>query len=85
MTNLQIVNKAIADVFANVKKPEAMWWASNDKVLIATDMFGVKFSDIKVLEQAIASYGGNVKDIEISPLPGKNYALALMVMFESAK
>ena len=85
MTNLEIVSKVIAEVFTEDKKAKALWWSGNDQVLIATSSFGVKFSDIKSLEQKISDYGGNVEDIDVSPMPKKNYALALKLTFANPK
>lgn len=80
MTNLEIVNQVInsGDWFNGTAEVSVM--SSNAEVQISTKNVFVRMSEIERLRTEIEKWE-KVEDIEISPMPLRNNALAITVIF----
>lgn len=80
MTNLEIVNQVInsGDWFNGTAEVSVM--SSNAEVQISTKNVFVRMSEIERLRTEIEKWE-KVKDIEVSPMPLRNNALAVTVIF----
>lgn len=80
MTNLEIVNQVInsGDWFNGTAEVSVM--SSNAEVQICTKNVFVRMSELEQLRTEIEKWE-KVKDIEVSPMPLRNNALAITVIF----
>lgn len=80
MTNLEIVNQVInsGDWFNGTAEVSVM--SSNAEVQISTKNVFIRMSEIERLRTEIEKWE-KVEDIEISPMPLRNNALAITVIF----
>jgi hypothetical protein len=80
MTNLEIVNQVInsGNWFNGTAEVSVM--SSNAEVQISTKNVFVRMSEIERLRTEIEKWE-KVKDIEVSPMPLRNNALAITVIF----
>ena len=80
MTNLEIVNQVInsGNWFNGTAEVSVM--SSNAEVQISTKNVFVRMSEIERLKTEIEKWE-KVKDVEVSPMPLRNNALAVTVIF----
>lgn len=80
MTNLEIVNQVInsGDWFNGTAEVSVM--SSNAEVQICTKNVFVRMSEIERLRTELEKWE-KVEDIEVSPMPLRNNALAITVIF----
>lgn len=80
MTNLEIVNQVInsGDWFNGTAEVSVM--SSNAEVQISTKNVFVRMSEIEHLRTELEKWE-KVKDVEVSPMPLRNNALAVTVIF----
>lgn len=80
MSNLEIVNQVInsGDWFNGTAEVSVM--SSNAEVQISTKNVFVRMSEIERLRTEIEKWE-KVKDVEVSPMPLRNNALAVTVIF----
>lgn len=80
MTNIEIVKHVIdsGNWFNGTASVYVM--SSNTEVQICTKNVFVRMNELEHLRAEIEKWE-QVKDIEISPMPGLNYALAITVVF----
>jgi hypothetical protein len=80
MTNLEIVNQVInsGNWFNGTAEVSVM--SSNAEVQISTKNVFIRMSEIERLRTEIEKWE-KVKDIEVSPMPLRNNALAITVIF----
>lgn len=80
MTNLEIVKQVIDNSNWFNGTAEVSVMSSNAEVQISTKNVFVRMSELERLKNEIEKWE-KVKDIEVSPMPGRNYALAVTVIF----
>lgn len=80
MTNIEIVKQVIdsGNWFNGTASVYVM--SSNTEVQICTKNVFVRMNELEHLRAEIEKWE-QVKDIEVSPMPGFNYALAITVVF----
>lgn len=80
MTNFEIVKHVLnsANFFNNAYTLDVM--GSNAEVQISTKNVFIRMSDLERLKNEIEKWE-KVKDIEVSPMPARNNALAVTVIF----
>lgn len=80
MTNIEIVKRVIDN--GNWFNGTAMVYrmSSNKEVQICTKNVFVRMNELERLRAEIEKWE-QVKDIEVSPMPGLNHALAVTVIF----
>ena len=80
MTNLEIVKQVIDNSNWFNGTAEVSVMSSNAEVQISTKNVFVRMSELERLKNEIEKWE-KVEDIEVSPMPGRNYALAVTVIF----
>lgn len=80
MTNLEIVKQVIDNSNWFNGTAEVSVMSSNAEVQISTKNVFVRMSELERLKNEIEKWE-KVKDIEVSPMPLRNHALAVTVIF----
>lgn len=80
MTNLEIVKQVIDNGNWFNGTAEVYVMSSNKEVQICTKNVFVRMNELEHLKNEIEKWE-KVEDIEVSPMPGLNYALAVTVIF----
>lgn len=80
MTNLEIVKHVIDNSNWFNGTAEVSVMSSNAEVQISTKNVFVRMSELERLKNEIEKWE-KVKDIEVSPMPARNNALAVTVIF----
>ena len=80
MTNLEIVKQVIDNGNWFNGTAEVSVMSSNAEVQICTKNVFIRMSELERLKNEIEKWE-KVNDIEVSPMPGLNYALAVTVIF----
>lgn len=80
MTNFEIVKRVIdsGNWFNGTAEVSVM--SSNKEVQICTKNVFIRMSELEHLKNEIEKWE-KVNDIEVSPMPGLNYALAVTIIF----
>ena len=80
MTNLEIVKHVINDGNWFNGTAEVYVMSTNDEVQICTKNVFIRMNELERLKNEIEKWE-KVNDIEVSPMPGLNNALAVTVIF----
>lgn len=80
MTNLEIIKQVIDNGNWFNGTAEVSVMSSNAEVQISTKNVFIRMSELESLKNEIEKWE-KVKDIEVSPMPNLNYALAVTIIF----